>query len=101
MVPLVFILSVVLFINLLQKKSPHLLPVKLQTWTFLPIHMRSLKPYDTLISKYLCFMPCCKQLKVTSTLDNLTVTKLSETRIDDIHVFQLKDKKIILELIDF
>ena len=46
----------------MQKKHPKQLPDVLKDWSFLPAPLRSLKPYDRVISK--CFMrcKCCKKL---------------------------------------
>ncbi|XP_049441706.1 sodium-dependent phosphate transport protein 2A-like isoform X3 [Epinephelus fuscoguttatus] len=38
-------------VNVMQTRSPHHLPTKLQSWDFLPQWMRSLKPLDRLITK--------------------------------------------------
>lgn len=47
-------LGVTIFItmvNVMQSRSPHHLPTKLQNWDFLPKWMHSLKPLDHLIAK--------------------------------------------------
>ncbi|CAJ1058583.1 sodium-dependent phosphate transport protein 2A [Xyrichtys novacula] len=41
----------VAMVNIMQARSPGHLPMKLQTWDFLPQWMRSLKPLDRLIAK--------------------------------------------------
>jgi hypothetical protein len=46
-------------LNVLQNKIPNRLPVILRTWEFLPIFMRSLEPYDRIMTKLLC----CKKFK--------------------------------------
>lgn len=51
-------------IKVMQKKTPTYLPEMLQTWKFLPEPLRSLRPYDSFITKYLCFMSCCKKLNI-------------------------------------
>lgn len=35
-----------IIVNILQKYKPHWLPEKLQDWSFLPLWLHSLKPYD-------------------------------------------------------
>lgn len=64
-----FIGSVVV-INVMQQSIPNHLPTVLRTWKFLPEFLRSLKPYDKLISKYLCFMNCCKKLRTSDQENN-------------------------------
>eukprot|EP00074_Homo_sapiens_P035888 NP_006415.2 sodium-dependent phosphate transport protein 2B isoform a [Homo sapiens] len=60
-VPVVFIIILVLCLRLLQSRCPRVLPKKLQNWNFLPLWMRSLKPWDAVVSKFTgCFqMRCC------------------------------------------
>jgi len=40
----------VALVSLLQRRAPGFLPVPLRTWTFLPLALRSLEPYDQLIT---------------------------------------------------
>ncbi|KAG7230262.1 hypothetical protein INR49_024366 [Caranx melampygus] len=48
-------------VNVLQARSPHHLPAKLQSWDFLPQWMHSLKPLDRLITKAtICCSPANK-----------------------------------------
>ena len=46
----------------MQKKFPKYLPRFLRDWNFLPLPLRSLKPYDTFIRRYLCCLKCCRKL---------------------------------------
>jgi len=58
MTVLVLVLSIlasIILINYLQSKHIESLPNRLKSWDFLPLYSRSLKPYDNLIVKYLCF----------------------------------------------
>nr|XP_056711626.1 sodium-dependent phosphate transport protein 2B [Euleptes europaea] len=64
-VPILALLVVVIVINVLQAKWPHLLPQKLRNWDFLPRWMHSLQPCDNVITsmtsacgRYCCC--CCK-----------------------------------------
>jgi len=50
---LVFVISIVSFITLLQSYLPNTLPTYLQNWSFLPAPFRSLDPYDKLFTS--CF----------------------------------------------
>ena len=49
--PIIIFLVSILLINVLQNKSPNILPDFLKDWMFLPEHLRSLEPYDKLIIK--------------------------------------------------
>ena len=44
--PAVLVIIFVIIINVLQKKKPQILPVKLKNWEFLPKPLHSLQPYD-------------------------------------------------------
>ncbi|XP_036404478.1 sodium-dependent phosphate transport protein 2A-like [Megalops cyprinoides] len=56
--PFAGVMLFIVFVNLLQVRSPRLLPRPLQTWDFLPAWMHSLKPVDRLIAKAtLCCSP--------------------------------------------
>lgn len=59
----VFFVIVALFIALItkiQRIKPKWLPTKYRSWKFLPLWMRSLKPYDKFFTKYLLCCKCCK-----------------------------------------
>ncbi|XP_034546127.1 sodium-dependent phosphate transport protein 2A [Notolabrus celidotus] len=49
--PFLGITIFVTMVNVMQARSPSCLPTTLQTWDFLPQWMRSLKPFDRLITK--------------------------------------------------
>ncbi|XP_063681007.1 sodium-dependent phosphate transport protein 2B-like [Bolinopsis microptera] len=68
---LLLILSVI-SITLMQKYAKDRLPLKLQTWDFLPEPLHSLKPYDRLITSLFSNCTCCKC--GTQPLDDLTVS---------------------------
>ncbi|XP_035525823.1 sodium-dependent phosphate transport protein 2A [Morone saxatilis] len=52
----------IVMVNVMQARSPSHLPMKLQTWDFLPQWMRSLKPLDRLITKAtICCNITCKE----------------------------------------
>ncbi|XP_063682867.1 sodium-dependent phosphate transport protein 2B-like isoform X2 [Bolinopsis microptera] len=56
-VVITLIIAAILFItilNILQDKIPEKLPEFLRTWDFLPKPMRSLEPYDSVLSKLIC-----------------------------------------------
>ena len=49
LVPLATLFLLVVLVNLLQNKSPKLLPFKLRSWDFLPEPLHSLEPVDRLV----------------------------------------------------
>ena len=51
LVPLFILLFLIWLLNMLQRHWPSRLPVRLQTWEFLPLGLRSLKPYDDQIAR--------------------------------------------------
>ncbi|KAM7158369.1 sodium-dependent phosphate transport protein 2B [Molossus nigricans] len=60
-VPVVLVILLVVVLKLLQSRCPRVLPKVLQTWNFLPVCMRSLKPWDlgvSLATGY-CVTHCC------------------------------------------
>lgn len=66
----------ILFINVLQSKKNNILPNYLKTWNFLPIYLRSLKPYDKFMVKYIL---CCQVFKN----DNISIdNKLNIKSLD-------------------
>ena len=77
-VPLLVVLAIIgvglvliLSINLLQAKTPKLLPSILKNWHFLPLWMHSLEPLDQLVSalgKFCCI--CRRQKETPQTMDN-------------------------------
>lgn len=60
-VPVILVILLVVLLKLLQSRCPRILPSKLQTWNFLPLCMRSLQPWDRVVSLVtLCWTnPCC------------------------------------------
>ncbi|XP_047655287.1 sodium-dependent phosphate transport protein 2B [Phacochoerus africanus] len=69
-VPIVFLILLVLFIKLLQSRCPRALPQKLQNWKFLPLWMRSLEPWDKVITALgrCCGKRCCCCCRVCCVL---------------------------------
>ncbi|ODM87561.1 Sodium-dependent phosphate transport protein 2B [Orchesella cincta] len=61
----VFILLITAM-TLMQRKVPKLLPVKLRDWKWVPKPLRSLQPYDNLVSK----LPCCPGQSQTNNDDS-------------------------------
>ncbi|KAF8788250.1 sodium-dependent phosphate transport protein 2B-like [Argiope bruennichi] len=55
--PLLLLIIIIVMINVLQRKRPSLLPLKLRDWSFLPEWMHSLDPLDRIIG-HVC---CCLQ----------------------------------------
>ncbi|XP_003226172.2 sodium-dependent phosphate transport protein 2B [Anolis carolinensis] len=64
-IPILTVLVAVVIINVLQRKKPQLLPHRLQNWGFLPKWMRSLEPWDNVVTSVSstcgrCCCCCCK-----------------------------------------
>jgi len=57
--PVVVLLIFLIGINILQANCAQTLPNFLQNWNFLPLHLRSLAPYDIALSRCCFFMPFC------------------------------------------
>lgn len=50
-VPFILLFIVIIIINIMQSKAPHSLPEVLRTWNWAPTPLRSLEPYDKVVSK--------------------------------------------------
>ena len=62
---LIFLFAVfIIVVNVLQNNKPSWLPKILQTWLFLPLFLRSLEPYNRVVTKMLC----CAKFKVTNKI---------------------------------
>ena len=48
-IPFAILVLTVVILTQLQNRWPHLLPVKMQSWSFLPEPLRSLEPMDRLV----------------------------------------------------
>ncbi|XP_071528007.1 sodium-dependent phosphate transport protein 2A-like isoform X2 [Panulirus ornatus] len=53
-IPIAIIAVVITFINIGQSRFPKCLPPSLRTWHWLPLPLRSLQPYDDLITRLMC-----------------------------------------------
>lgn len=49
-VPMILFVIILVIINILQNKRPSVLPPKLRSWEWTPTWMRSLKPYDKILT---------------------------------------------------
>jgi len=58
-VPIVAFILFIIIVNVLQSKKPNVLPRGLRTWKWLPVFLRSLEPYDRLLT-VVCFSMCKK-----------------------------------------
>ncbi|KAL7644162.1 UNVERIFIED_CONTAM: hypothetical protein RMT77_004987 [Armadillidium vulgare] len=65
--PVIIIVVFAVIINLIQKKKRSLLPTVLQNWNFLPKPLRSLEPYDRVVTS----LPCCSKCKVSPQDDEV------------------------------
>jgi sodium-dependent phosphate cotransporter len=59
-IPIIVIAVLVVFISLIQKHKPELLPKKYQSWDWLPKFLTSLEPMDKFLNKF----SCCKKKKI-------------------------------------
>lgn len=63
-VPILLILLFIVVINVLQTKAPHVLPEVLENWKWAPKWLRSLEPYDRVVTKIVNFVNtklcCCR-----------------------------------------
>ncbi|KYO45837.1 sodium-dependent phosphate transport protein 2B [Alligator mississippiensis] len=90
----------VVVINVLQSKKPHILPAKLQNWDYLPLWMRSLQPWDDMITSSMtfcrerccCYCKACKrnreeaavkdrQIKALEVYENTVAMACDENRV--------------------
>ncbi|KAK4004963.1 hypothetical protein OUZ56_006689 [Daphnia magna] len=82
-IPFLLIIVAAVVINILQKKSPSLLPPVLRNWMWLPEFCRSLEPYDRQLSK----LSCCnrfsqdEQEKTVNVTTEISSTPLSNESI--------------------
>ena len=104
LIPVIIFVIVIIIINLLQNKRPTWLPIKLRTWEFLPIPLRSLRPYDTIVQKlrklflrYICVCKCCcnknKINKVIPVFDECQLQVISDNTNDSNML--LKEQEIL------
>jgi len=61
LLPLGVLLVLVTSISIMQNRCPKWLPVKLRDWTFLPLFLRSLEPYDRAIMRVFGNLSCCSR----------------------------------------
>ncbi len=75
----------------MQHKLPERLPKKLQDWKFLPIWLRSLKPYDSFIRKNLCCLKCCRKLAPATSSNSIDLNLNKNSQIQYIEASVNKD----------
>ena len=61
--------ALIIVINVLQSRKPSWLPRSMRTWKFLPKWMRSLKPYDQVMTKYL--LCCCRKKNNNDEIESI------------------------------
>lgn len=54
-IPLILFVVAIIIINVLQDAKPSVLPGFLRSWSWLPLCLHSLDPYDRIINSYCCF----------------------------------------------
>lgn len=80
--------ALVALISLLQRRRPSVLPTVLQTWQFLPEPLRSLRPYDRVVSAVTSRCGCCPCCQEPAGDDERRDSSDSTTRQK--HAAQLK-----------
>ena len=60
-IPILLLLIIILIIKLLQNKCASSLPPKMRNWKWLPIWLRSLEPYDSVLTKLTCNCFVCRK----------------------------------------
>lgn len=82
-VPLLCIIIVIVIINVIQRKAPQFLPVKLRTWDFLPKPLHSLDPLDKLLMRMAgCYKNRCHACRQSDKGDSGPETKqTSDTKL--------------------
>ncbi|XP_077997253.1 sodium-dependent phosphate transport protein 2B-like [Glandiceps talaboti] len=92
-IPFLVFLTVVIVINVLQRKRPGALPRKLRNWNFLPLALHSLEPLDRVLTamvRWKICKNCCSQCKPLS--DERVVVEANGTDLNtDSHI--MKDEK--------
>ena len=74
---LALIFGFVGIVNMLQTRKPHLLPIVLRNWEWLPVWMRSLAPLDRVVCQPLgrqvaIVCPCCKSKAARTGVETTT-----------------------------
>ncbi|XP_060068045.1 sodium-dependent phosphate transport protein 2A-like [Ylistrum balloti] len=94
------IIFLIVTLNIIQKKWPHILPKCFQTWEFLPEFMRSLAPLDSIITKVLyafsgkCSCTCsCDLFKPKTFVDSSSLSSTASSTAELLHTTkdQLKE----------
>ena len=75
----------IIIVNVLQTNKPNLLPLVLRSWNFLPKFLRSLEPYDRIMSGLLCCKKFKTEQKISPMEENIVNLDIySETKVIDI-----------------
>ncbi|XP_037386219.1 sodium-dependent phosphate transport protein 2B-like [Talpa occidentalis] len=72
-VPVIFVILLAVIIRLLQSRCPSILPLRLRTCNCLPTWMRSLQPWDGLVSS--CWQRCCGCCKCSKCCEDLAAVE--------------------------
>ncbi|KAM4750899.1 sodium-dependent phosphate transport protein 2B-like [Anableps anableps] len=84
-VPLVVILIIIVVINVLQKRKPGSLPVRLRSWDFLPLWAHSLDPWDKVVGAFTAKCCCCCKCCQVSNDDQEHTVQESVEQSTEIH----------------
>lgn len=82
------VIILVAILTLIQRKAPQVLPVWLRDWKWMPLPMRSLRPYDKLVSQ----MPCCRSESKEDSEDDDDDSYSGKSNVDGDFVFLTGNK---------
>ena len=99
-IPFAILILTIIIISQLQTRRPHLLPVKLQSWSFLPEPLRSLEPVDRLVVSCLGNWKWGKKSEDPNlvNLDNSDTNSDGDTKLD--RDTKLDDAKLVFVDLD-
>jgi len=110
-IAVIILLLFIGIVNVLQKRRPMWLPTILRDWTFLPLPLRSLEPYDRVVSACLCCKKgesttkgccCCKSevgtLSSTDSNTSFTGESSSNGSTDCVRITPLQDRAVYDEI---
>ncbi|XP_065177905.1 sodium-dependent phosphate transport protein 2B-like [Sycon ciliatum] len=83
--PILIAICLIVAINVLQKKHPHVLPKQLRSWSFLPEWLKSLKPYDRVFRETARQCRCCRDQGYDTEEGSSYENSTSSTPAEDDH----------------
>lgn len=84
-VPIIVLVIFVIIVNVMQSRCPRLLPKFLQNWNFLPQPLRSLAPWDRVVTSAMgfCGKRCCCCCKCCKSKEDKIVSRKNSVQIYD------------------